>query len=260
MEKQNPTAFPAEVFIAAGIPRDAKVSLTVSGHFFSYGVVKRRYLTNEVPDESVFREIAEDHEFWEVTEATVEVADEKNGGIQTLDFKFPEENVAQKKATTESWQHRVAITEVPFVDAELDSQKPVLVCDLAFTTHHGEQLWLDGKPLQWRTKHFGWPKYWVENCGERCGPHEFWWGDDECCAVCDALMDIQEHAFVPGVSITRIEAVALLRDEPQRWAEVVSRFIRRHGRQAAGCMLGTENLDAVLRCELLGATHSRIGS
>jgi hypothetical protein len=250
MKPQNPTAFPAEVFIAAGIPRDAKVSLTVCGHFSTHGVIKRRYLTNEVPDELVFREIAGDHEFWEVTEATVEVADEKSGGIQTLEFKFPEENVAQEKASTESWLHRVAITEVPFVDAELYREKPVLVSDLAFITHHDGQLWLDGKPLHWRTKHFGWPEYWVEHCGERCGPQEFWWGDDECCAVCDALLDIQEHAFVPGVSISRIEAVALLRDEPQRWAEVVSRFIRRHGRQAAGSLLGTENLDAVLRCEL----------
>ena len=79
MKPQNPTAFPAEVFIAAGIPRDAKVSLTVCGHFSTHGVIKRRYLTNEVPDELVFREIAGDHEFWEVTEATVEVADEKSG-------------------------------------------------------------------------------------------------------------------------------------------------------------------------------------
>jgi len=50
MKPQNPTAFPAEVFIAAGVPRNAEIRLTVSGLFFSYGVIKRRYLTNEFPD------------------------------------------------------------------------------------------------------------------------------------------------------------------------------------------------------------------
>ncbi len=250
MNQQEKLAFPTEILLAAGVPRDAEIRLTVSGLFVSYGVIKKRCLTDKVPDESVFREIAGEHEFWEVTDAIVQILDKKNGGLQTLEFRFPEENVAQKKATTESWQHRVAVTEVPFVDAELVSQKPVLVSDLAFITHHDGQLWLEKKPLHWRTKHFGWPEYWVEHCAERCAPHEFWWGNDECCAVCDVLMDIQEHAFVPGVSIKRIEAVALLREEPQRWAKVVSRFIRRHGRQAAGSLLGTENLDAVLRCEL----------
>ncbi len=68
------------------------------------------------------------------------------------------------------------------------------------------------------------------------------------------------HSFAPGISIRRIEAVIVLRDRPQRWSEVVRYFIRRFGRRAAEKLLGTENLDAVLRGELwarltVGSVH-----
>jgi hypothetical protein len=250
MKQQNQSAFPAEVFIAAGIPHDAIVRLTVSGYFYAYGVISRCDLTNEVPDALGFRAIAEDNEFWEVTEVTVEASSEADGKTESFEFNFPRDAAAKQKITAESWQHRVAVTEVPFVDAAVSSREPLRVCDLVFITHRDGHLWLEGKRLDWETKHFDWPEYWVEHCGERCRPDEFWWGDDQSSAVCDTLMDVQAHSFAPGISISRIEAVIVLREQPQRWMEVVLCFIRRFGRREAENLLGTENLDAVLRCEL----------
>jgi hypothetical protein len=64
------------------------------------------------------------------------------------------------------------------------------------------------------------------------------------------LMDIQTHSLAPGISIRRIEAGVVLREQPQRWTEVVRCFIRRFGRREAEKLLGAGNLEAVLRCEL----------
>lgn len=252
MNTQEKLAFPVEKFLAAGIPREATVKLSVSGVFYAYGEIKPVDKRGREPTNHEFNEIASRDERREVREVEVYCA---NGGMaeeKSLEFTFEDGDV-EGGILEESHHHPVAVFSVWFSCGKAVQRSPLKVADLAFVTYQEGLLWLEGEAINWEDEDFdGYPDHEVMVNGERFSPEQFWcaYGGKKA-EVFDGLMTLQQRARSPWGLIRRKDAGMILRDMPERWTAVARDFIQRHGRAEAEVVLGgADNLDALLHGDL----------
>lgn len=251
MSAEETIAFPVERFIAAGIPREASVELTVRGVFYAYGEITAKNQLSRWPTHSEFREIAGGHERWEVREVEVDC---EGGGMaegKSLEFTL-KKGFVDGLVERASHQYPVAVLGVWFSYATVVKPTALRVADLAFVTYRDGLLWLEGKPLDWEDEDFhGYPDYEVIADGGRFTTEQYWCnyggpkGD-----LLEGLMDLQLRARCSSGDIQREDAGTVLRDMPERWVDVARDFIERYGWVEAERVIGADNLKALLCCEL----------
>ncbi len=247
MKSTERPAFPVETFLAAGIPREGTVELRVNGIVYSYGKISTSDQCGNRPPIDELMEIAYEDECREVLSAEVDCEGCEMTEGRSLAFTF-ETGFAKDFLQKESHRHPIAVRSTGFsrFDCGRVMRPPALrVDELVFMTHSCGDLWLDGKPLVWRDEDFEHARdYFVIADGVQFTHAEYWcnYGGRKA-EVLEALMDLQ----LPWGDIQREEAGTVLRDMPERWANVARDFIQRHGRAAAEAIIGVGHLAPLLQ-------------
>jgi hypothetical protein len=252
MNQQHQPAFPAEVFIAAGIPRDTTVQLSVNGVFYAFGEIPQAMPLERWPTRSQFMEIAFKDEIKDVTEA--EVHFEGNGMADRPSMKFEFEGPEREEDLLEdSYRHPIAFFKSCFWSGRVTKPTQLRIADLAFMTFRNGGLWLGNESIRFEDADFGGEDdFEIMADGHRFNTEEYWCYAGPKSDVFDGLMTFQQRSRCPYGLIPRAEAGPILRKAPERWTAVAADFIKRHGRAQAEAIIGADNLNALLRGELWG--------
>ncbi len=236
---QETRPFTEDILREACIPMSGMVSLGCSGTWYGFNPLPRYFCSESFPDIEDFALLCDGQEISEIEEVTLNY-DESTSVIRMPDGK------GRDQITAASTNLPIAASSVPF--CEVIHDRSFKVSELLSMCYKDGGLYLDGKQLHWHERSEYFPEYWIEENGRVYTISEYPWIARH--PVFENLLLLKRNVLCPVISEDGNAALRLIRDDPDRWTEELRSYIHRHGRISAACLLGEDNLMAVLEGRL----------